>query len=297
MEKNNIEQIKVHYGFTAQDARNLRRLYSLMEQYRQDFVREFYMCIKNFKDADKFLKDEETIQRHQDAISDWFMKLFSGEYGRGYFGELERVGMAHVNIGLKAHYVNAAMHFVKRYLMDLLKKEIKDPKECSYLMGSLEKILDINLDVFTSSYIEEEKRMIFLSHRVESLLIQFTRRFSYGLNLILVLGLVALGALVLGLFAYDITHIFEGNIEKGLLGTLGSLLMLWVVIELMDTEIDHLKGKKFAIKVFISVALVAIIRKILVATLSKEAIGAQLSLIAAVAVLGGVYWLISRVEE
>jgi uncharacterized membrane protein (DUF373 family) len=78
---------------------------------------------------------------------------------------------------------------------------------------------------------------------------------------------------------------------------MGSLLMLWVVIELIDNEIRQLRGGRFAIKVFISVALVAVIRKILVTTLSAEAIGAQISLIAAVAVLGVVYWLISKVEQ
>jgi uncharacterized membrane protein (DUF373 family) len=102
---------------------------------------------------------------------------------------------------------------------------------------------------------------------------------------------------LIGLFAYDLTHLFKGDLEKGLLSTMGSLLMLWVVIELIDNEIRQLRGGRFAIKVFISVALVAVIRKILVTTLSAEAIGAQISLIAAVAVLGVVYWLISKVEQ
>ena len=102
--------------------------------------------------------------------------------------------------------------------------------------------------------------------------------------------------MVLGLFAYDVTLIFRGDIEKGLLATLGSLLMLWVVIELMDTEVDHLKGGKFSIKVFLSVAMVAVIRKILVASLKSGYVSAQLSLIAALAVLGMVYWIVSKTE-
>jgi uncharacterized membrane protein (DUF373 family) len=164
------------------------------------------------------------------------------------------------------------------------------------MLESVEKILDMNLDVFTNSYVEEEKKFFF-SLKVESYLVQMANRFSHGLNLILVIGLVLLGFMVMGLFAYDILHILDGDIEKGLLSTLGSLLMLWVVIELMDTEIKHLRGGKFAIKVFISVALVAVIRKILVTSLSSEEVGAQLSLVAAVAVLGAIYWLIAKVER
>ena len=192
--------------------------------------------------------------------------------------------------------MNAAFHFVKRYVHDVLRKEYADQVERASFMRSADKILDINLDIFTSSYIEEEKKF-FLSQKVESQLIQLANRFTHGLNLVLVLGLVILGFMVIGLFGYDLLHVLDGDLEKGLLSTLGSLLMLWVVIELMGTEIKHLRGGKFAIKVFISVALVAVIRKILVTSLKSDAVEAQLSLVGAVAVLGVVYWLVSKVDK
>ena len=292
----NIERIKNHYNFTAGDVTNLKRLEPLMEKHKEEFVVDFYNYVKNFEEADKYLKDSHIIKRHQDALKIWFMELFNGEYGLKYMNELEKVGMTHVKINLPAHYVNAAFHFVKDFAHSVLHKEVENADERAYLERSVIKILDINLDIFTSSYIEEEKRF-FLSQKVESFLIQLANRVSHGLNLTLVLGLVGLGVMVIGLFIYDIMHILDGNLEQGILGTLGSLLMLWVVIELMDTEIKHLKGGKFAIKVFISVALVAIIRKILVTSLRHDAVEAQVSLVAAVAVLGVVYWLISKVEK
>lgn len=291
-----IERIKAHYRFTNEDVSNLVSLRPVMERHREEFVVEFYSFVKGFEEAHKFLKDDATIRRHQEALKIWFMKLFAGSYDSLYLAELGKVGEAHVKISLHAHYVNAAFHFVKRFIHETLRKEYADQEERSGLLRSADKILDINLDIFTSSYIEEEKKF-FLSQKVESYLIQMANRFSYGLNLILVLGLVVLGFMVMGLFAYDVMHILDGDIEKGLLSTLGSLLMLWVVIELMGTEIKHLRGGKFAIKVFISVALVAVIRKILVTSLKSDAVEAQISLIAAVAVLGAVYWLVSKVDS
>lgn len=292
------DKIKAHYSFTSSDAESLARLRPLMEKWRDSFVVEFYSYVKNFEEAHRFLKDDSTIKRHQEALKAWFMNLFSGEYGVHYFNELQKVGMAHVRINLHAHYVNAAVHFVKLYILEILSKEIGSPEERSGPARSVEKIIDINLDVFTSSYIEEEKKF-FLSQKFETYLIQLANRFSHGLNIILVLGLVILGVMVIGLFGYDLIHLFDegGDFEKALLSTLGSLLMLWVVIELMDTEIKHLRGGKFAIKVFISVALVAVIRKILVTSLKSDAVEAQISLVAAVAVLGVIYWLISKVDK
>ncbi|HHL39049.1 MAG TPA: heme-binding sensor globin domain-containing protein [Deltaproteobacteria bacterium] len=290
-------KIKAHYDFTSRDAKNLVDVRPIVEAHLDEFAEAFYNYVRNFDKAHVYLKDDQTIKRHQDALKQWLLNLFGGDYGPQYMKELERIGYAHVQIDLDAHYVNAAMHFVKRYLTELLSSEIEDRSRLLYVTRSVDKIVDINLDVMTSSYIEEEKKNVFLSQAVESKLIEFAKRYSYGLNLVLVLGLVVMGGLVIGLVIYDTLHVFDGKLEKGLLSTFGNLLMLWVVIELLDTEIEHLRGGKFAIKVFISVALVAIIRKILITSLKAEAVGAQLSLVAAVAVLGIVYWLIARVEK
>jgi uncharacterized membrane protein (DUF373 family) len=293
-----IDKIKAHYDFTVKDAVNLKSLSPLMEGYADDFPENFYLAIKNLEDADTFLKDDATIRRHQAGLKTWFRRLFCGEYGSHYLREIQHVGLAHVKIHLPCHYVNMGMHFVKQYCHDILRKEIKDEQERQHLHNSLDKILDINLDALTSSYVEEEIKRVFLSQKLESYLIQFANRFSYGLNLVLVVGLVIIGIMVLVLFGYDLVHILDsGSMEQGLLATLGSLLMLWVVIELVDTEIEHLRGAKFTIKVFISVALVAVIRKILVTSLKTDAVEAQLSLVVAVAVLGGVYWLVTKAEK
>ena len=136
----------------------------------------------------------------------WFAGLLSGDYGERYFAELEKVGMAHVKIDLPAHYVNASFHFVRQYVAGVIHKEVIASDERAYMERSLEKILDMNLDVFTSSYIAEEKK-VFLSPKVESYLIHMANRFSHGLNIILVLGLVLLGALVIVLIGYDFMHI------------------------------------------------------------------------------------------
>lgn len=290
-------KIQAHYNFTDLDVKRLVDLRPVMGRYINEFPKAFFDHVRHFDQASIFLKDEEVIRRHQNGLREWFEKLFAGSYGPAYFADLEHIGLTHVEIDLKPHYVNAAMHFVKSFCIDIIANEFDNREERQAYIKAVEKIIDINLDVMTSSYIEEEKKKVFVSQKVEGLLISFSERFSHGLNLILVLGLVALGIMVMGLFVYDVTHIFQGNIEKGILGTLGSLLMLWVVIELVDTEIDHLRGEKFAIKVFVSVALVAVIRKILVVFLKSDAAELQFSLIAAILVLGVVYWLVSKVDK
>jgi uncharacterized membrane protein (DUF373 family) len=117
------------------------------------------------------------------------------------------------------------------------------------------------------------------------------------MNFILVLALIGLTLSFVGLFVIDVMHLIEGDVHKGIITALGSLLLLWLMIELMNTEISHLKGGKFHISVFVGVALVAVIRETLIATLKHEKPETIFYLIAAILVLGFVYWLVTKAEE
>ena len=41
------------------------------------------------------------------------------------------------------------------------------------------------------------------------------------------------------------------DFAKGLVSTMGSLLVLWLVIELLESEIDRLKGGAFRLNLFV----------------------------------------------
>lgn len=279
------------------DEKVLLKLAPVMEKHADSFIEEFYKKALKFKNATKYLKNAKIIEKHKSAIKEWFLRLFNGPFDDAYVSYMEGIGYKHVKVELPSHYVNVSISFIRSYCLDIIIKDVPISEERADMILSLGKILDINLDILTSSYIQEEKNIFFISKRAESRLINFAKRFSYGLNLALVMGLVILGITVLCLFAYDLSHLFSGDLERGLLTTLGSLLMLWVVIELMDTEIKHLKGAKFSIKVFIGVAMVTVIRKILVASLQSGAVETQVSLVLALAVLGMVFWIVSKTEE
>ncbi|MCJ7484380.1 MAG: phosphate-starvation-inducible PsiE family protein, partial [Thermodesulfovibrionales bacterium] len=162
---------------------------------------------------------------------------------------------------------------------------------------AFEKILDINLDVMTSSYIEEEIRNYSSMYRIKNALIDFSEKFLQSANLLLILALIGLTLGAIGLFITDVQKLFTGDLENGIITSLGSMLIIWVMIELMNTEISHLKGGKFRISVFISVALVTVIRETMIATLKHEQSAMMVYLIAAILVIGFVYWLVIKGEE
>ena len=75
---------------------------------------------------------------------------------------------------------------------------------------------------------------------------------------------------------------------------MGSLLVLWAAIELIHEEIHHLQGKGFAIGAFIMLAMAALIRKILIYSLSSEKADDLLIIGTVIVGLAIAYWLVGK---
>ncbi|MSM39532.1 MAG: heme-binding sensor globin domain-containing protein [Geobacter sp.] len=292
-----MQNIKTHYFFTDSDALLLRELRPMAEGHQDRMVDEFYDYLLGIPETATLLKDSVTLQHLKETLKKWFIDLFSGTYDNQYLLTLQRVGLAHVRVGLNAHFVNAAMNVVRRFVIELLQEHYPNIQERRKFRNAAEKIIDINLDILSASYQEEELKKVFLSRSLESKLIKAAERFTYGLNLILVIALAGVSLGVVALFVWDILHIFRGDVEKGILGALGTLLIIWMMIELMDNEIKTLKGGKFNILVFIGVIIVALIREILISTLRHDMLETQIFLAGTLLILGIVYFLVSKSQQ
>ncbi|WP_029520694.1 protoglobin domain-containing protein [Persephonella sp. IF05-L8] len=291
-----FEQIKKDFDFTEEDVRNILYLKPVMEKYKDEFIDRFYKFISRFPETSRYLKSEEIIARHQEKLKEWYDDLLSGKYDYRYFQKLYRIGEKHVEIGLPTHYVNASFNFIRRFFIEKINQEFGLSEKRNQLVVSIGKLLDINLDVLTAAYREQELSRYQVMSRFEKVLYSTAKRFSDMLDFALVGALILVALFVVGLFFYDVYQLIFGivPIDKGILMALGTLLVLWAVSELMQEEIKHLKGGGFAIGAFIGVALAALIRKILIVSLSEEKAIQLLSYGAIVLSLGIVYWLLSK---
>jgi uncharacterized membrane protein (DUF373 family) len=86
-------------------------------------------------------------------------------------------------------------------------------------------------------------------------------------------------------------------LERGGLSVLGSILILYAISELLSEEIKHIRGSALSLKIFVSVALAAVIRKVLIISLSPEKFPELITLSLVILALGVVFWLIYRVES
>jgi uncharacterized membrane protein (DUF373 family) len=292
-----FKEIKQDYRFTAEDERRLAQLRPFMEEHAEEVMSTLNLWIMGTKGAAQFFTDEARKKHVFDSQRKWFLELFSGTYDNRYYEKLIHIGATHVRHAVDAHYMNRAVNLVRNACTGLLQNRDEDRAEATNALVSLGKILDISLDVITTSYIEEEIKVYSPVYKVKSALINFSERFSQTTNLVLVLALIGLTFGVVWLFLQDVMHLLSGDVEAGIISALGSMLLLWLMIELMNTEISHLKGGKFHISVFVGVALVTMIRETMIATLKHEKPESIYYLIAAILVIGFVYWIVTRAED
>ena len=292
-----FKEIKTHYHFSAEDESHLQALKPLMAENAAQVMADLDSWIMATPETARFFNDDKVRDRVTGMREVWFQDLFSGNYDTRYYERLIRVGQRHVKTGVEPHWLNRGINLVRSRCLEVLNLHFEEPGERLAHMQSLEKLLDINLDVITSSFIEEEIRTYSPAYRMKSALVTFSERFSQAMNLVLVLALMGLTIGVIGLFVRDVIEIFRGQYAEGIITALGSLLILWVMIELMSTEISHLKGGKIGISVFIGVALVTTIRDVLIKTLKHDNSQTLYYLEALILILGLVYWLVRRSED
>lgn len=293
---NDAKKLKLHYEFTQEDEDRVLEVGSKLIAEAADFVESLYNYLLPIAEARIFLQDPEVVERHKRHLNGWYVRLFSGNYDAAYFAKLVRVGETHVRIGLPTHYVNSTLSFIRRHLNNRIDVHFKGRDDLSLLIGSCEKILDMNLDVFTGAYLEEEMITYSTVSRFKLSLIGVAKKVSNVTDLVLVLALMLVVPLVVGLFAYDIFLLATSKVsmEEGILKVLGSLLILWAASELMEEEVRHLRGEGFAIAAFLGLAIAAMIRKILITSLSDDKMIELLSYGGSLLALGVVYWMIIK---
>ena len=159
----------------------------------------------------------------------------------------------------------------------------------------MNKILDINLDIIISSYIDEGKFYI-AATKFETKIVKFSSKFSYILDLALIISLIIATIMVFLLFSFEIYDLAfaGGDFETTVIDILGAMLIIWAIRELLEEEVKKLQGHKFALSAFIGLAMAALLRKILIFTLAPRKSTEVAILGFLVLVLGIVYWLMNK---
>ncbi|WP_291493533.1 protoglobin domain-containing protein, partial [Desulfurella sp.] len=197
------EKIIQIYDLTDEDISNISSLKDIAYKNANNFVEELHKYISRFDNYSKFLYDEEIKNRHKEKLKLWFLDLFNGKYNEDYFRKVKKIGEIHAQIGLPSHYVSATMTFIRSFLRSLILENYDVFHRQEELKLSIDKLLDINLDIMTSSYIDESQFYI-AKTKIETNIVRLSSRVSYFFDVGLVSLLVITSFLIFFLFISDI---------------------------------------------------------------------------------------------
>ena len=294
-----VEEIKKHYSWSEKDEKNLKQMKDVAIRHKDDFVKRLYEYFNIFDDKDRYLKDENIKQRHRAHLQTWFLELFEGNLDHLYISKIQRIGMRHVQIGLPPHYLNSSMNFVREFIETLVIEKTEDANERIEILKSIDKILDINLDIITEAYREEEFKTYLGTSKIQKIFIEAIQGVSRSIDLFIVTIMSLLAIVGGGWIVYEFVNLVLGRVapEDTALEILGSTLILYAISELLNEELKHLKGAPLSLKVFAGIALAAIIRKILIISLYPKK-GIELLILGVLMLfIGVVYFIINRVER
>ncbi|NPB05337.1 MAG: hypothetical protein GXO08_03040 [Aquificae bacterium] len=297
-----IDRLLYLHQISRKDRERVRFLGRYLREHKDEFLNLVTDALHRFPELKEILTPSFLEEFRRD-LSQWFDRLFEANYNAAYLHYLTTVGEKFVSYGFSPHHIIVLMDFIRNYfntkIFDKI-RETQDPEEIEKYraaLKSLNKVLDLNLDIVISHYVDVETRKLLQLGKFGRAVVAVAAKFGLVLDTAILVGLVLLAFFIVYLFVNDLLHIFEGNMAHGVIAALGDLLILWTILELLNSQIKFMLGGEFAISSFVSVALAATIREALIATLEPtKPVEFKVTLALIILVLGIVFGIVKWFE-
>jgi len=291
-----IKEVISNYSLSEKDIQNLIFMEKFMLEYVDQFVDEFYdYMILKIQLPDSMTPD--VIQKHQNMLKIWYKRFFEGKIDNKYLEYLVNIGNTHIKFNITQDMFNIMSNWTRQWFHEKIFQNVSDDIRRKDLLFSMHKLMDINKDIISDAYYTTEikKYSVFLSLR--DFVISVSERIEFITQIIILSFLIFLTISAAAYFLFDIVVLMKMKPDFFIIKALSSLLMIWVLSELLYTEINIIKGAKFKISTFVGVALIAFVRDLLIMTLEHTgSIEKLLLIILSITVLGLVYWLVTITE-
>ena len=297
-----IDRLLYLHQISKRDRERIKFLGEYLKEFKGELTELVTEVLYKFPELREHLSPS-TVGEFKKIFSEWFDKLFEANYNVAYLNYLLSIGEKFVNYGFSPHHIVVLMDFIRNYfnsrIFDRI-REIENKEEIERFrsaLKSLNKILDLNLDVIISHYVDVETKKWLELGSLSRKVVAFGKKVGLALDISILTGLTLLGFFIVYLFVRDLTHIFGGDIAHGIIAALGDLLILWTIWELLNSQLKFMLGGEFAISSFVSVALAATIREALIASLEHgKPIEFKIALALIILVLGIVFGIVKWFE-
>jgi uncharacterized membrane protein (DUF373 family) len=291
-----LQELEREYELSEKDRENLMKIGEKLVKYKNDFTKQFMEYL--IKRVTNEYTRKEFFENLENVINTWYSMLLSSNIDNDYVLKLVRASKIHIKFGISQDNVNTMISFSRRYLHEKMFQNFSEDLERNNLLITLHKIIDINFDILNRAYLDEKIKEYSLELKFRGLVVKLGEKFSFVMQVVLISILILLTTIATISVSNDLIRLSINKSHEFLISSLGSLLILWILAELIRTEIQLIKGGDFRISVFIGVALIAYIRDLLILTLQHNMYEiTTIYVLASILILGFIYWLIYKTEN
>ena len=291
-----LQELEREYELSEKDKENLMKIGEKLIKYKNDFTKQFIEYL--IKRVTNEYTRKEFFENLENVINAWYSMLLSSNIDNDYVLKLVRASKIHIKFGISQDNVNTMISFSRRYLHEKMFQNFSEDLERNNLLITLHKIIDINFDILNRAYLDEKIKEYSLEQKFRGLVVKLGEKFSFVMQVVLISILILLTTIATISVSNDLIRLSINKSHEFLISSLGSLLILWILAELIRTEIQLIKGGDFRISVFIGVALIAYIRDLLILTLQHNMYEiTTIYVLASILILGFIYWLIYKTEN
>ena len=158
------QELQQYVGWTAEDARRVQSVATLLEPCLPAMIDDFYAEIERHPDARKVITGgQQQINRLKGTLVQWLRELLAGPYESDYVTRRWKVGWRHVEIGLDQVYTNVALSRLRKGLLLALDEWTGELPDLQTIRRSLNTLMDLDLaiieDAYQAEYLARQQRM------------------------------------------------------------------------------------------------------------------------------------------
>ena len=137
----------------------LSELEGVAEEQAEALTEDFYSRLLAHENTAEYFEGEDMSERHA-MIAEWFVDLFSGEYGQEYVAQRLKIGHVHVQIGLPVRYPLSMIDVIMQHGRTVAEQSASpDAAEEAF-----QKVLSLDIAVFNQAY--EDRQLKHLANLV-----------------------------------------------------------------------------------------------------------------------------------
>jgi signal transduction histidine kinase len=176
-----FEEIVSYVDLNDDDRARLRELHSKLAPHFPKVAERFYAALWANPGAAAMLSGPEQVERLRVTLIDWMSTGLLGPYDDKFYEKRSRIGRRHVQIGLKQHYMFAAMNVVRNAYFDFISELFPAEQACAFVRA-VNKLLDIELALMLAHYqLDSEEKLLQRERRIQKDRLDAMQRLSAGL--------------------------------------------------------------------------------------------------------------------